>query len=978
MLGFNERGDQFISSIPDIFSLDRAESAIRHSGAWGGRLVAMRDQVRYDRQVEFRKVLEAVLRRTLRSHDRYALRDYIGRLIGKKTIKEEHVSETLSKALQKRLFFAVASDGNERAFAKLSDTSVVCRVSSSSDLRGEMAILNRDIVRPGAFVTPSVRTAVAVLRAGPLGDDLLTPTPAGYGREAHLDENGIVRVGHVVKPGARLIGIEKPKSRRSPEEKLLRAIFGEKDVEGTDASLIYDGMQDALIIGINIDVARDDVLPELRTQRGVTVRRGLHAQLAPGEHARVAVMLAVEQPVETGDALASEAGRAVICEIVSGQLIKRYCGKSNIVPDILVASDHPWVRNAPGDIAVVRLALDSGALHGFVARSRSLGSYALVDQQALAGDFARGKAQTIGAELFEWLIAVGTPLVAHELLGRREPSTRAECTEAIMLGKSPPRVARASIDKSGKMHAVVCLLASARVTLKVTGSTNAFSLISDNEIISRSRGEITNAGTINLGQLKPERGGLFCAQLFGPTADYKCLCGKYGRRRDRGRTCDRCGVDVTLASVRYERMGHISLAAPIVHPWYFRTDRHLLSVLLKIPSTDLDKIIYCEHFVVSESHAVQLTIGDILAGDQLVHFRSELGQSAFAVDTGGTAIRTLLRQLPAEALVVRCREAAEAWTSEGDGFAVVPLTAGLDIDIDRIIFNILPVLPPALRPMVYHEGRIATADLNRLYESVVRRNNRVRMLLKLRVSSEIVSREIASLQGSVDSLFSNERSRQPAQGWRYHQLLGIEEHLQRYARQSSLLHGLLETHLDYSAKSIIIFRRIDSIDNARIPERLAWDLFRPVVVQAMLKAGSAQLIRDAAREIRLRSAIARRALEQALKNSVVLVHLKSTSYKMLAMRPELTDGLASGGGQHGIDGCSWTRESWRNGECIRAFLCGLRCRSFAAAYAIRSPKSVPEGPLSIQKGFGDKVRVVDIGGRNCCFLGVEFSNQARI
>jgi DNA-directed RNA polymerase subunit beta' len=279
-----------------------------------------------------------------------------------------------------------------------------------------------------------------------------------------------------------------------------------------------------------------------------------------------------------------------------------------------------------------------------------------------------------------------------------------------------------------------------------------------------SQGEVLNPETINYRTFKPEKGGLFCERIFGPTRDWECACGKYKRIKHKGTVCDRCGVEVTLSRVRRERMGHIDLAVPVSHIWFYKCMPSRIGLVLDMTARELERVIYYEDYLVTEPGKTALERGQLLTETELRDAEEDYGDEAFRAGMGAEAIRDLLSQVNLEELIVELEEAMEATRSKQNRKKLakrLKLSRGFLQSNSRpewMIMTVLPVIPPDLRPLVPLEGgRFATSDLNDLYRRVINRNNRLRNLMQLKTPEVIIRNEKRMLQEAVDALFDNGR-----------------------------------------------------------------------------------------------------------------------------------------------------------------------------------------------------------------------------
>ncbi|MEG2188207.1 MAG: DNA-directed RNA polymerase subunit beta', partial [Christensenella sp.] len=333
-------------------------------------------------------------------------------------------------------------------------------------------------------------------------------------------------------------------------------------------------------------------------------------------------------------------------------------------------------------------------------------------------------------------------------------------------------------------------------------------LASPEKIREWSRGEVKKPETINYRTLKPEKDGLFCERIFGPTKDWECHCGRYKRIRYKGIVCEKCGVEVTRAKVRRERMGHIELAAPVSHIWYFKGIPSRMGLLLDMSPRSLEKILYFAAFVVTEPGETGLEYKQLLTDKEYREAQSKFGEDAFSAGMGAEAVKVLLKKVQLEEESTTLRE--ELKTSTGQKriraikrLEVVEAFRQSGNKPEWIILDVVPVIPPELRPMVQLDGgRFATSDLNDLYRRVINRNNRLNRLLQLRAPDIIVRNEKRMLQEAVDALIDNGRRGRPVTGPGNRPLKSLSDMLR--GKQGRFRQNLLGKRVDYSGRSVIV------------------------------------------------------------------------------------------------------------------------------------------------------------------------------
>ena len=365
-------------------------------------------------------------------------------------------------------------------------------------------------------------------------------------------------------------------------------------------------------------------------------------------------------------------------------------------------------------------------------------------------------------------------------------------------------------------------------------------LASPDRILEKSHGEVLKPETINYRSYKPEKEGLFCEKIFGPVKDYECHCGKYKRIRYKGITCDRCGVEVTTKSVRRERMGHISLAVPVVHIWFWKSLPSKISYILGISIKELERIIYYEAYIVIHPGNTDLKVKELVEEEEYYRIMSEVKQDQnnnFLARTGGEAILELLRQVDVNELSLVLREKAKTETSMQRKAEIMKrlkvIEAFKQKDDHRynrpewMVLTVLPVIPPELRPLVPLEGgRFATSDLNDLYRRVIIRNNRLKKLMEIKAPEVILKNEKRMLQEGVDSLLDNGRKAVAVRGDGNRALKSLSDMLK--GKQGRFRQNLLGKRIDYSGRSVIVVGPELKIHECGLPRRWRWSCSSPL------------------------------------------------------------------------------------------------------------------------------------------------------
>ncbi|MCM3280813.1 DNA-directed RNA polymerase subunit beta' [Exiguobacterium profundum] len=422
-------------------------------------------------------------------------------------------------------------------------------------------------------------------------------------------------------------------------------------------------------------------------------------------------------------------------------------------------------------------------------------------------------------------------------------------------------------------------------------------LASSEKIRSWSYGEVKKPETINYRTLKPEKDGLFCERIFGPTKDWECYCGKYKRIRYKGVICDRCGVEVTKAKVRRERMGHIELAAPVSHIWYFKGIPSRMGLVLDMSPRALEEVIYFASYVVTEPGDTPLEKKQLLSEKEFRLYREKYG-SDFKADMGAEAIRTLLQDVNLEKEVGELREELKTVQGQRRTRAIKRLEV-LDAfftsgnNPDWMILEVLPVIPPELRPMVQLDGgRFATSDLNDLYRRVINRNNRLKRLLDLGAPNIIVQNEKRMLQEAVDALIDNGRRGRPVTGPGNRPLKSLSHMLK--GKQGRFRQNLLGKRVDYSGRSVIVVGPNLKMYQCGLPKEMALELFKPFVMKELVGRGIASNIKNAKRKIEKMQPEIWGVLEEVIREHPVLLNRAPTLHRLgiQAFEPILVEGRA--------------------------------------------------------------------------------------
>ena len=422
-------------------------------------------------------------------------------------------------------------------------------------------------------------------------------------------------------------------------------------------------------------------------------------------------------------------------------------------------------------------------------------------------------------------------------------------------------------------------------------------LASPEMIRSWSYGEVKKPETINYRTLKAERDGLFCERIFGPTKDWECLCGKYKRIRHKGKICEKCGVEVTQKKVRRERMGHIELAAPVSHIWYFRAIPSRMGLLLDISPRLLEKVLYFAQYIVIDPGNTPLAKYQLLKESE---YRSyyERYEDDFRVGMGAEAIKELLAELDIEAISKQLKEELE----KASGQKKVRIIKRLEVveafrtsgnRPEWMILDVVPVIPPEIRPMVQLDGgRFASSDLNDLYRRVINRNNRLKRLLELRAPLIIIRNEKRMLQEAVDALIDNGRRGKPVTGPSNRPLKSLSEMLR--GKQGRFRQNLLGKRVDYSGRSVIVVGPNLKIYQCGLPKEMALELFKPFVMKRLVETQKASNIKEAKKKVEKVNVEVWDALENVIKEHPVLLNRAPTLHRLSiqAFEPVLVEGKA--------------------------------------------------------------------------------------
>ncbi|HEX4104439.1 MAG TPA: DNA-directed RNA polymerase subunit beta' [Candidatus Paceibacterota bacterium] len=854
-------------------------------------------------------------------------------------------------------------------------------------------ILSERVVKDDLFTSIHIDNYDCDVRDTKLGPEVTTYDIPNVSEDKlkNLDEEGIIRIGAEVKAGDILVGKISPKgeSELTSEERLLRAIFGEKARDVKDTSLTLPHGKVGRVVNVKIfDRERGD-------------------KLEPGIIRRIQVEIAELRKVQSGDKLAGRHGNkgvisqvravedmpyledgtpvdiilnplGVISRMNLGQILETHlgwaAGKMNyraITPGLDSATEAEIReelkkaglpedgkaklfdgrtgeafenRVTVGQIYMMKL----NHLVEDKAHMRSIGPYSLITQQPLGGKAQFG-GQRFG-EMEVWALeGYGARHTLQEMLTIKSDDVmgRAAAYESIIRGetiKEPnvPASFNVLVNELKSLGFNIQPLYENESDRKDSFSALKIGVASADDILKWSHGEVTKPETINYRTQRPEKDGLFSERIFGPTKDYECYCGKYRRIRYKGVVCDKCGVEVTRAAVRRERIGHIALAAPVGHIWFLKSIPSRLALALDASSQKLERVIYYSAYIITDikeenrkaalaelerelkgklktvgnkdktvkgeileaadttkDYLEDLHIGQILSENEYFALSRKFG-NIFKASSGAEAVQQILTKLDLRKEVQKIEAELE---DAKDPMAQSKLLRRLKMFKSMIrngsrpewmIMTVLPVLPPDLRPMVALDGgRYATSDLNDLYRRVINRNNRLKKLLEIKAPDVIVRNEKRMLQESVDALIDNSAR------FGTQQLSAQRRPLRSLAdmlkgKQGRFRQNLLGKRVDYSGRSVIVVGPNLKLDEMGIPKRMALELFRPFVISEIIKRGLAHNIRSASRFMEEHTPEVLAILEEVIKDKRVLLNRAPTLHRLSvqAFRPQLVEGLA--------------------------------------------------------------------------------------
>jgi DNA-directed RNA polymerase subunit beta' len=425
------------------------------------------------------------------------------------------------------------------------------------------------------------------------------------------------------------------------------------------------------------------------------------------------------------------------------------------------------------------------------------------------------------------------------------------------------------------------------------------SIASPEKILSWSYGEIKKPETINYRTFKPERDGLFCARIFGPIKDYECLCGKYKRMKYKGVICEKCGVEVTLARVRRDRMGHIELAAPVAHIWFLKSLPSRIGLLLDMTLKDLERILYFESYIVIDAGLTPMKDRQLLTEDEYLRAQDEYGEDSFTAMIGAEAIRKILQDLDLEKIAADIRQEIAVTTSELKPKKLMKRLKIIEAFLQSgnkpewMVLTVVPVIPPDLRPLVPLDGgRFATSDLNDLYRRVINRNNRLKRLIELRAPDIIIRNEKRMLQEAVDALFDNGRRGRVITGANKRPLKSLADMLK--GKQGRFRQNLLGKRVDYSGRSVIVVGPELKLHQCGLPKKMALELFKPFIYAKLDARGLSATVKQAKKLVEKEKPEVWDILDEVIREHPVLLNRAPTLHRLgiQAFEPTLIEGKA--------------------------------------------------------------------------------------
>ena len=834
----------------------------------------------------------------------------------------------------------------------------------------DAVVLSERVVREDLLSSIHIEDYDCDVRETKLGPEIITPDIPNVSEEklSHLDEDGIVRVGTEIRGGDILVGKISPRGEAelSSEEKLLRVVFGEESKEIKDTSLTLPYGREGRVIGVRV----------FSREKG--------EELEPGIIKRIRVQVAQFRNIQAGDKIAGRYGNKGVIYRVRAIEDMPYMEDGRPV-DVVLNPLSVTSRMNLGQILESSLGLvakklgcrfevplftglnwedirkklkeagysEDGKLTMYDGRTgkvfkhkvnvgylyimklnhlvedkihmRSTGPYSLITQQPLGGK-ARMGGQRFG-EMEVWALeGYGAAYTLKEMLTYKSDDVagRAAVFESIVKGeKFREKIFQPTSFKvlNSELRALGLNMTSEKDENNRLKSIS-LKLASPEQILSWSYGEVLKSETINYRTQKPERDGLFSERIFGPTKDFECYCGKYKSPKYKGIICDRCGVEVTYSSVRRERMGHIKLATPVAHIWFFKNIPSRIALILDVPSQKIERVIYYNAYIVTyldeekrkeaiskiektklpENSKQQLITKisnlkkySVLSEREYTEFKR---YGAFLkAGLGGEVVRNLLAEINLEELSKKLEKEIKNKKNNQDKilkrYNLVKSMIKSGVRPEWMILTILPVLPPDLRPMVPLEGgRYASSDLNNLYRRVINRNNRLKKLIELKAPESIIINEKRMLQEAVDALIDNKNKAGTKQGFSRRNLKSLSDMLE--GKQGRFRQNLLGKRVDYSGRSVIAIGPSLDLSQCGLPKRMALELMRPFVIHNLIEKGLAYNVKTANRLINAEIPAVWDALEEEISDKMVLLNRAPTLHRLgiQAFKPILIDDLA--------------------------------------------------------------------------------------
>ncbi|MFC5216607.1 hypothetical protein [Streptomyces coerulescens] len=880
-IGLRERNGEIVFHAPTVFwASPSAELWYRRSS--GDRFLGLKDTLRYDGRTELRPILEALLRRTLLGYRQgYAQfadelrQDVLAGPPGQTrplrrrpwTGSEYRSSSEYTRGFWSRLQRVTVRDLALGDLVSRGAVSAQCTVVASPSLQGRAALVNRRLTDPDAL---SIPTLVQLSTTLPDGTVLTSRPPTVAPEQASsLGREGLITPGRPVRPGQLLVGAASPvtddETLRTPEERLLYALFGDEALRRTllNRSLEMSGRRPGHVLAQRISGAlATDAIPAVP---GRHLRGG-------GSGTHITVTVAVDQPVQQGDTLDDESGAsAVVCGLAGGPSLRRLVGSPD-EPDLVVAPDHPWAPPSGETGHTIRIRL---AAHGLAVRdtgARSAGVYSAVLDQPLSSG-ADDTAQMIEPREFRWLLAHGARHVAMEIYGPRGdcPDWRNDLRTALEEGGQalgPPRHRPVTLlDSPARAFRRIDLtLRAARVVPRLEADRIGVRLMTDADVARLSQGEVVSEVFYNMRTRRPWPGGPFCQQIFGQVRENECACGERRRNWDDDATCDACGRVPTMPDERGRRLGHIALPMPVVHSWCLRGPAGArLARSLRLTEEELQQLADCELVLVTDPGPTALTTGQLLS---VKEWGATADRPQAAAVTGGQAVNFLLRRA---------------------GGAIPP-----GLSPDTVTFQLLPVLPPDLRPHVFEAHRTIGSDLNSLYGAVLSKSAQLRRLEDLGAPLDVLMGGRRLLQRKVSALLDNGRQPDPTLDENRRPLVSLADSLMaRPSSTGTLRDDFLRRPVDYSARArLVIANPPNSGDTVADPapdtvflgRDLALHLVEPLLVHLLISTATARQGWEAQEMIKEHAEPAMRLLDAACEQVLVLVALPHGPWPMVALR----------------------------------------------------------------------------------------------